>query len=204
MFRRHSALLGIFLLSGLSTWAGIAGASAAPEATVEDSRVLAPASVRALVNETEADSLAAFDWPRAIEARLATLAAETHSLTHARDRRLDASVRAALRELEAGAHVGVEIRDLEREAVLVSVGAERTLNPASNQKLVTAIAAVELLGPDYRFATTVSRAGDRLILRGEGDPDLHVADLHALAAEVVAAGQLDGVTRIVIDDSAFD
>src|SRR5690606_3897546 len=89
-------------------------------------------------------------------------------------------------------------------AVLVSIAAERPLNPASNQKLVSAIAAVELLGPDYRFATTVLRAGDRLILRGEGDPDLHLADLHALAAELVARDQLAGITRIVIDDSAFD
>jgi D-alanyl-D-alanine carboxypeptidase/D-alanyl-D-alanine-endopeptidase (penicillin-binding protein 4) len=204
VFRRHSALLAIFLLSGLSTWAGIAGASAEPEVvTVEQSLVLAPASVAALLVESE--SRPAFDWPSAIEARLAALAGEARSsLTHARDRRLDASVRAAVQGLEDGTQVGVEVRDLERDTVLVSVGADRMLNPASNQKLVTAIAAVELLGPDYRFATTVLRAGDRLILRGEGDPDLHLADLHALAASVVAAGQLDGITRIVIDDTAFD
>lgn len=203
MFRRHSALLAIFLLSGLSTWAGSAGASAEPQAAVvEHVQVIAPASVVALIGETEVET--EFDWSSAIEARIDALAGESRSLTHKRDRRLDASVRAALQELGAGTQAAVEIRDLERDAVLVSVGAERTLNPASNQKLVTAIAAVELLGPDYRFATTVSRAGDRLILRGEGDPDLHLADLHALAAEVVASGQLDGVTRIVIDDAAFD
>lgn len=203
MFRRHSASLAIFLLSGLSTWAGIASAGAEPEAAVvESTQVLGSSSVAALL--AELDSLAAIDWPSTIDARLAALAGETRSLVHARDRRLDASVRAVLSELEASAHVGVEIRDLERAAVLVSVAADRPLNPASNQKLVTAIAAVELLGPDYRFATTVLRSGDSLILRGEGDPDLHVADLHALAAEVVASGQLDGVTRIVIDDTAFD
>ncbi|HVI00999.1 MAG TPA: D-alanyl-D-alanine carboxypeptidase/D-alanyl-D-alanine-endopeptidase [Enhygromyxa sp.] len=204
MFRRHSALLAVFLLSGLSTWAGIAGASAAPEAAtvVEPPLVLRPGSIAALVAEPE--SHAVIDWPSTIDARLAALAGETRSLTHARDRRLDASVRAALSELGGGAHVGVEIRDLEREVVLVSVAADRPLNPASNQKLVTAIAAVELLGPDYRFATTVLRAGDSLILRGEGDPDLHLADLHALASEVIAQGALDGVTRVVIDDSAFD
>lgn len=203
---RHSALLAVFLLSGLSTWAGIAGASAAPEPTQVDAPiVIAPSSVAALLLDETSDATPDVDWPTRIDARLAALAGEDHSaLTHARDHRLDARVRAALRSVGASARVGVEIRDLESETVLVEVDAERTLNPASNQKLITAIAAVELLGVDYRFRTTVLRAGDRLILRGEGDPDLHVADLHALAAEVVASGALDGVARIVIDDAAFD
>jgi D-alanyl-D-alanine carboxypeptidase/D-alanyl-D-alanine-endopeptidase (penicillin-binding protein 4) len=209
VFHRHSALLAAFLLSGLSTWAGIAGASAAPQSSHDEQAeqalpsVLAPASVAALLVEPAAEL--EFDWPAAIDARIAALAGEGNpELVHERDHRLDAQVRAALRGVETSARVGVEIRDLEREAVLVSVGADRALNPASNQKLITAIAAVELLGADYRFATTVLRAGESLILRGEGDPDLHLADLHALAAEVVARGGLEGITRIVIDDSAFD
>jgi len=205
--RRHSALLAVFLLSGLSTWAGIAGASAAPEPTtvLESPPIVAPASVIELLAESSDDATADVDWPAIIDARLAALAGEGRSEpVGSRDHRLDASVRAALHGLGARARVAVEIRDLERDAVLVDLGADRTLNPASNQKLVTAIAAVELLGADYRFQTMVLRAGDRLILRGEGDPDLHVADLHALAAAVVARGALDGVTRIVIDDTAFD
>lgn len=206
MFRRHSALLAIFLLSGLSSWAGSASATAVAEVRViEQPLLLAPASVVALVDELELEPSAAIDWPSTIDARLDELASRaSSSRLHARAGRLDARVRAALAELDPSAQAAVEIRDLERDAVLVSIAAERPLNPASNQKLVSAIAAVELLGPDYRFATTVLRAGDRLILRGEGDPDLHLADLHALAAELVARDQLAGITRIVIDDSAFD
>ncbi|MFO7567973.1 MAG: D-alanyl-D-alanine carboxypeptidase/D-alanyl-D-alanine-endopeptidase [Enhygromyxa sp.] len=206
LFPLHPGLLAVFVLSGLSTWAGIAGASAAPESTpVAEPVVIAPASVVALVAESVEDSSAELDWPARIDARLEALAKEDlPSLARARDPRLDARVREALRGVDARARVSVEVRDLERGAVLVELGAERTLNPASNQKLVTAIAAVELLGADYRFATTVSRAGDSLILRGEGDPDLHVADLHALAAEVVARGELEGVSQVVIDDGAFD
>ncbi len=205
VLRRHSALLAAFLLSGLSTWAGSAGASEAPEAPeLGEPRILAPDSVAALLAEPD-EALAEVDWPARIDERLQALERERRATpASARDRRLEARVHAALATLDPGTRVGVEIRDLEREAVLVSVGAERPLNPASNQKLITAIAAVELLGPDYRFETTVSRAGDRLILRGEGDPDLHLADLHWLAAKVVAAGALEGVTQIVIDDRAFD
>jgi len=96
------------------------------------------------------------------------------------------------------------LRDLDSAQRLVAVQPERPLNPASNQKLITAIAAVELLGADYRFETSVSRSGDALILRGSGDPDLHTAQLHALASAILAEpGALDGVRRLIIDDTAF-
>ena len=55
---------------------------------------------------------------------------------------------------------------------------------ASNHKLLTATAAVTLLGEDYRFETTVLREGNALILRGGGDPSLQVEDLEALASEI--------------------
>lgn len=209
MFRRHSALFSMFLVSGLLTRAGLAGASTA--AALEHDQapiVLAPASLVDLLAEPAlaGDSGAAeFDWPAQIDARLEALAERSQVASVVdRDRRLGDRIREILRELDDDARVAVEIRDLERDAVLVSDDGGRLLNPASNQKLITAIAAVELLGPDYRFETSVLRAGDSLILRGEGDPDLHVGDLHALASEVVASAKLDGVVRIVIDDQAFD
>jgi hypothetical protein len=63
---RHSALLAVFLLSGLSTWAGIAGASAAPESpsTVE-SIVIAPASVADLLEQPS--SIVELDWGARID-----------------------------------------------------------------------------------------------------------------------------------------
>jgi len=213
VFRRHSALFAIFLVSGLLTRAGLAGASGEAFAeraeAPERDRASAPASLVELLAMSQAtvavepDGLAP-DWPAFIEARLEALANERERVREDRDHGLEDRIRAGLRKLDSGARVAVEVRDLERNVVLVSHGAERPLNPASNQKLITAIAAVELLGLDYRFQTTVSRAGDSLILRGEGDPDLHPHDLEALARETVARAELDGVTRIVIDDRAFD
>jgi serine-type D-Ala-D-Ala carboxypeptidase/endopeptidase (penicillin-binding protein 4) len=219
VLRRHYALLAVFLVSGLSTWAGTAGASADPpepgfDPGLDDAPKLVPGSVLALVEGSElaaADAPAASasgpDWPQVIDARLAALARSERALAQparARDRRLDARIAAILRGLEREARASVEVRDLDSGAILVSHAGERALNPASNQKLITAIAAVELLGPDYRFTTTVARVGDRLIVRGEGDPDLHLADLHRLAAQVIAAGAHEGVTAIVVDDRAFD
>lgn len=102
-----------------------------------------------------------------------------------------------------GARIGVHVRDLGSGAAVFDHRGDERYNPASNQKLVTAIAAVELLGADYRFTTRVLRAGDELVLVGEGDPSLQLPDLHALASAVVAAGAQRGVRGIVVDDSAF-
>ena len=105
------------------------------------------------------------------------------------------------------------------------------LIPASNQKLLTTFAALQTLGPDFRFTTTVQTAaavedgvlaGD-LFLVGGGDPFLstdawfsqyEVTDLRSrtrledLADAVVAALGAEGVTEIagavIGDESLFD
>jgi D-alanyl-D-alanine carboxypeptidase/D-alanyl-D-alanine-endopeptidase (penicillin-binding protein 4) len=61
--------------------------------------------------------------------------------------------------------------------------------PASVMKAVTALYALDRLGPAHRFRTRVLRAGDMLILAGGGDPVLSTDDLARLAKELVATGQ---------------
>ncbi|MEM6994478.1 MAG: D-alanyl-D-alanine carboxypeptidase/D-alanyl-D-alanine-endopeptidase [Myxococcota bacterium] len=102
------------------------------------------------------------------------------------------------------ADVGVAVRRMDTGAPVFSYQADHELNPASNHKLLTAIAAVELLGADYRFSTEVRIDGDSLVLVGDGDPSLQVADVRALAAQTVASGvDLRRIKRIVADDTAF-
>lgn len=101
------------------------------------------------------------------------------------------------------AAVSVHIRDLASDTVLFDRQDDLPLNPASNHKLLTTAAALDLLGPDYRFETRVLRAGDDLVLVGEGDPSLDHNDLAALAADVAARTDLGTVRRIVVDDTAF-
>ena len=48
----------------------------------------------------------------------------------------------------------------------------RPRTPASTTKLATAAAALEVLGPDTRIATTVHRLADTVFLVGGGDPTL--------------------------------
>lgn len=80
----------------------------------------------------------------------------------------------------AGAWWGIHVRNLETGETLYSRNADQSFVPASNTKLLTAAAALERLGPDYRYTTTVYADGPirngtlhgNLIVRGRGDPTL--------------------------------
>src|SRR5215510_13761127 len=73
-----------------------------------------------------------------------------------------------------GRHVGVVVTDLATGEVLFSRQAGSPFVPASNAKLLTAVAALSTLGPSARFTTRVvagARPGS-LTLVGGGDPTL--------------------------------
>jgi serine-type D-Ala-D-Ala carboxypeptidase/endopeptidase (penicillin-binding protein 4) len=86
------------------------------------------------------------------------------------------------------------------------------LMPASNTKLATSAAAMEILGSGYRFTTDVLATGRQsgsvlhgdLYLRGTGDPTLLADDFGQLAARLAASGikRVDG--RLIADDTRFD
>ncbi len=74
--------------------------------------------------------------------------------------------------------------------------------PASTLKVLTCLAALETLGPDYRFATEFyARGADTLVIKGYGDP-LFVSEVMARAAGDLVT-QAAGRTHIVLDDSFF-
>ncbi len=102
--------------------------------------------------------------------------------------------------------------DLRSGTVVFSRNAARSLQPASNEKLPVAYAALTLLGSNFRFHTEVVGTGSLvgnvwhgdLFLRGFGDPTLEQADLAALAAGVASWGiaHVDGA--VIGDESWFD
>jgi PBP4 family serine-type D-alanyl-D-alanine carboxypeptidase len=76
------------------------------------------------------------------------------------------------------ASVAINVRELGVRGDLVAIGADRSVRPASNMKLVTTAAALVLLGPDWAFQTVLDTAapianghvqGD-VIVRAAGDP----------------------------------
>lgn len=107
-----------------------------------------------------------------------------------------------------GGTVGVAVVDVETGETIAAKDAHVAFNPASNAKLVTAAAALHLLGPGHRFMTGLygKLDGDRvpeLVLRGQGDPSLDAGDLWPLARELVTAG-VRRVGAIVVDQGYFD
>lgn len=82
--------------------------------------------------------------------------------------------------------------DLESGETLGELDAKVPVNPASTQKLITAGATLELLGPGYTFTTELradlskDSEAPAVTLVGGGAPDLETADLlllvHALRA----------------------
>ncbi|MDH6128882.1 D-alanyl-D-alanine carboxypeptidase/D-alanyl-D-alanine-endopeptidase [Kitasatospora sp. GP82] len=112
----------------------------------------------------------------------------------------------------AGAESGVEIVDLGTGKVVYQHQADAYLTPASTMKTITSAAALDLLGPDYKFTTEVRTTGARkgavlngdLVLRGGGDPSLLPQDLDDLAAKVAAAGITKVNGRVLADGSRYD
>lgn len=105
-------------------------------------------------------------------------------------------------------HARVALFDLASSTWLLEWNADEAENPASTQKLLTAAAALELLGPTSSFRTEVlgqlkQGRAERLVIRGGGAPDLTTADLWRLARVLVQSG-LEEVGSLEVDQSRFD
>jgi serine-type D-Ala-D-Ala carboxypeptidase/endopeptidase (penicillin-binding protein 4) len=81
---------------------------------------------------------------------------------------------------------GIEIASATTGKVLYSLNSSKLFTPASNTKLFTTAAALALIGPDYKFRTTVETNGSLdkygrltgdVILVGRGDPTLSGREL---------------------------
>jgi serine-type D-Ala-D-Ala carboxypeptidase/endopeptidase (penicillin-binding protein 4) len=129
----------------------------------------------------------------------------------------DAALVATLDQLLAGsrlsgATVGMQVRDGATGAVVYSHNVDQRVVPASNEKLMTSAAALEVLGLGYKFHTVATYSGTKsgktvsgnLYLRGQGDPTMTYAQYDALAAAVAKAGVTKFSGGLVADDSWFD
>src|SRR6185503_9383536 len=70
-------------------------------------------------------------------------------------------------------NVAVVVQEAGTARSTLTMNAHQPLNPASTMKLVTTYAALELLGPAYRWKTEAYLDGDNLVLKGYGDPKLN-------------------------------
>jgi serine-type D-Ala-D-Ala carboxypeptidase/endopeptidase (penicillin-binding protein 4) len=105
--------------------------------------------------------------------------------------------------------VAVDLRTGEK---VFSLNEQRSLQPASTEKLAVAYAALHALGADFRVETDVLGDGvlegttwrGSLVLKGFGDPSLSRADLRALARGVREFGIRTVTGGVVGDESYFD
>jgi len=153
--------------------------------------------------------------PRATPAAIVVSAARSLEV-------LRANISEVLRAPElAPALVGIKVVSLDTGRVLFEENAGKLLVPASNMKLYTVAAALDRLGADFRFTTSVyaqelpdkkgKLRGD-LVLYGRGDPTFatrftggdYYKAIDELAARVVAAGVRQVEGNIVGDESYFD
>jgi serine-type D-Ala-D-Ala carboxypeptidase/endopeptidase (penicillin-binding protein 4) len=76
--------------------------------------------------------------------------------------------------------------------------------PASTIKLITSLAAIEILGPDFHFHTYIyfNQKSKTLYIKGSGDPYLVSEKVHEIIKDIAAKGILV-IHDIVLDDSAF-
>jgi serine-type D-Ala-D-Ala carboxypeptidase/endopeptidase (penicillin-binding protein 4) len=108
-----------------------------------------------------------------------------------------------------GGQLGASVVDLGSGERLAAHAEHTPLNPASNQKLLTAAAALARMGPDFRFTTGLygtlrDGAVEKLVLRGNGDPSLESADLLRLARALVDLGMKRIEGDVLVDQSRFD
>ncbi|MBA3309958.1 MAG: D-alanyl-D-alanine carboxypeptidase/D-alanyl-D-alanine-endopeptidase [Nocardioidaceae bacterium] len=131
-------------------------------------------------------------------------------------------LRQTVRDPSLGRHLGLVVSELGDEQPLWTFGEPGTVIPASTLKLLTTLAALEVLGPREQFETTVvsGRSARDVVLVGGGDPLLtgstprgaeaaHLyprpASLEALAVLTAARLEKQGVrrARVRYDDSLF-
>ena len=126
---------------------------------------------------------------------------------------LPAPVAAALREAAVPvADAAVVVHEVGAAQPLLAYNAGKPMNPASTMKLVTTLAALELLGPTFAWKTEAYTAGTQqgdvlegdLVLRGAGDPKLTVENFWLMLRAMRARGLREIRGDLVLDRSYFE
>lgn len=130
--------------------------------------------------------------------------AESLTLEEDTARRIEELFRGPLRVGTTSLYVA----DARTGQPVFAVHPDDALNPASNVKLLSTAAALEILGPEFRYQTRIlGSVPDRNVVRGDVyllgsyDPTLNGAAMEELAAGLAAAGVSRIEGDVVVSDS---
>ena len=109
-------------------------------------------------------------------------------------------------------NVAVLVKEVGGKDALLTMNADKPMNPASVIKLVTTYAGLELLGPAYIWKTEVYSTGEirgsslrgDLVLKGSGDPKFTVERFAAMLKQLRERGLDDIQGDLILDRTFFE
>lgn len=111
---------------------------------------------------------------------------------------------------EEGVEHAILVQNAKTGEVVYAKNPDALLNPASNSKVLTTLAALSFLSPEFRFKTQLlcekKPKGDHLevlTLKGFGDPSFSSYNLENMVLKLKAQG-LHSVAELRIDEGYFD
>ncbi|MCU0405738.1 MAG: D-alanyl-D-alanine carboxypeptidase/D-alanyl-D-alanine-endopeptidase [Ignavibacteriaceae bacterium] len=116
-------------------------------------------------------------------------------------------------DIPAGTKMAIMIYNPLTQDTLVSINHTETMIPASNTKLFTSAAALELLGGDYQLSTKILADDDdisdgtiegNIYIKGFGNPTFTTEDLEKLINQLYQSGLRKVTGNVIGDDTYFD
>lgn len=101
--------------------------------------------------------------------------------------------------------VSFSVQDIDRPKKIYELNSEKPMMPASTQKIITTLPALEVLGKDYNFSTKLYKnkfANEYYLVLG-ADPYLTKKDLKTLLSNIDLPKDKN-ISKFYIDDSIFD
>lgn len=122
-----------------------------------------------------------------------------------------ASINGAVISNLGNGNVAVTIRDVDSGNIVYAHNGDKLMRPASNMKLISGAAALDVLGEDYRFTTELYMDGTinnktldgNLYIKGSGDPTLTKANFLEFARVLKRNGIQKINGHLIGDDTAF-
>lgn len=112
------------------------------------------------------------------------------------------SISKIINKSKLNTNIGIKAVSLKTGKVLFDLNSSSLFNPASNNKLYTAIAALAMLDTGYTFKTSVYHEGNTIYLVGGGDPDLEISTLDSLSR--IISKKIPFANKLILDDTITD